>query len=67
MQLGNKCRPADTWHVVACDDQAKVPGKLGLLNEAKRLCRVRNPPYVRESPLQNRQAHECLQRVIVHQ
>ena len=38
MQLGHKGRSADAGQVVAGDNQAQIPGKLGLLYEAQRFC-----------------------------
>ena len=53
MQLGHKGRPADAVRVVAGDDQAKIPGKLRLLDETESLGGIRNTPHIGESPFQN--------------
>ena len=66
MKLCHKCRTADPRHVVARDHQAKIHGKVGLLDQAERLGCIANPLHVCESLLQDRLAQKRLERIVVH-
>jgi hypothetical protein len=64
-QFGHKSRSADSRRMVPCDDQAKIVGKIVLLNKAKRFGSVGHSAHITEMPAENRHHQGCLEGIIV--
>ena len=52
VEFGNELGAADSGHMEAGDDAAKIAGKLGLLNQAEGLSRVAYALHIVETPFE---------------
>jgi hypothetical protein len=66
VEFGDERGAADSGHLEARDDEAKISGKLGLLDQAEGLGCIANALDVVETPFEEGLAQERLEWIVVH-